>query len=397
MRGSSQSAGRAKGVLDPAGRGQRGRGQDGDVAGSCPPRGSVGFTLGGRFADVAAAGGAALPRPRAVAVGVAQLLAGPQGAPQHHGAHTGLCCKRAAPSTMAPPCPRDHGLGVHPAPPSCAPPLSPVPALPSAVPWVCSWGTWRVGAVPGQTCSPLEPQRGCSHRGAWTGATVSSGHCWRSVPAGTATHPLLHWGGAVHPPQPGGRRACVGCAHVCTERSHPGGGCTVPAGGRRAGGVPVCGEVQARPQPEKQHLRSPGQSLSSAQRLGHAAAPRRARFRGQRPGLAGGGQRLRERLGARWPPSTRVSPRSDGGLWTRGSATRLFQPSARQPPGSGRDGSCGHHPPVPRGRGAGASPGSAGRQRAQQLRAQHFSAGPQAVSLPQLAPQLAPLGPARGQ
>lgn len=236
MRGSSQSAGRAKGVLDPAGRGQRGRGQDGDVAGSCPPRGTGGFTLGGRFADVAAAGGAALPRPRAVAVGVAQLLAGPQGAPQHHGAHTGLCCKRAAPSTMAPPCPRDHGLGVHPAPPSCAPPLSPVPALPSAVPWVCSWGTWRVGAVPGQTCSPLEPQRGCSHRGAWTGATVSSGHCCRSVPAGTATHPLLHWGGAVHPPATRGPQGLRGVRTHVHGAFTPGRGVHSPCGGQEGRG-----------------------------------------------------------------------------------------------------------------------------------------------------------------
>lgn len=99
---------------------------------------------------------------------------------------------------------------------------------------------------------------------------------------------------------------------------------------RGSGGVPVCGEVQARPQPEKQHLWSPGQSLSSAQRLGHAAVPRRARFRGQRPGLAAGGQRLREQLGTRCPPSTPVSLHSDGGLWTRGFATRHLQPRLRQ-------------------------------------------------------------------
>lgn len=60
------------------------------------------------------------------------------------------------------------------------------------------------------------------------------------------------------------------------------------------------GVVQVSPQPEKQHFWSPGQSLSSVHRLGQAAS-RRARFRGQRPDLAGEDRGLRVQLRASLP------------------------------------------------------------------------------------------------
>lgn len=73
-----------------------GQGREG-TQGILAPQGAGGFTFGGRFADVATAGGAALGSPRAVAVGVTQLQAGSQGAPQRHRACTGLPCGTAAP------------------------------------------------------------------------------------------------------------------------------------------------------------------------------------------------------------------------------------------------------------------------------------------------------------
>lgn len=71
-----------------------GQSRDGTWGGLGP---TGGFTLSGWFADVAAAGGAALGRPGAAAVSVTQLQAGSQGAPQHHRAHTGLCCSIVSP------------------------------------------------------------------------------------------------------------------------------------------------------------------------------------------------------------------------------------------------------------------------------------------------------------
>lgn len=73
-----------------------GQGREG-TRGVSAPQGAGGFTLGGRFADVAAAGSAALGGAGAIAVGVTELQAGSQGAPQHHGACAGLGCGTAGP------------------------------------------------------------------------------------------------------------------------------------------------------------------------------------------------------------------------------------------------------------------------------------------------------------
>lgn len=73
-----------------------GQGREG-TRGVSAPQGAGGFTLGGRFADVAAAGGAALGGAGAIAIGVTELQAGSQGAPQHHGACAGLGCGTAGP------------------------------------------------------------------------------------------------------------------------------------------------------------------------------------------------------------------------------------------------------------------------------------------------------------
>lgn len=103
------------------------------------------FTLSGQFADVAAAGGAALLGPGTVSIAVTPLQAGAQGAPQHHGARARLCCKRAAVSITAlsitaPLCPWEcgctgnlclvHGSGLQraPAPTPLWPPSCPHPA-----------------------------------------------------------------------------------------------------------------------------------------------------------------------------------------------------------------------------------------------------------------------------
>lgn len=94
----------------------------------------------------------------------------------------------------------------------------------------------------------------------------------------------------------GGCRAAMGQPWAVMGEHIPGRGDVGLASpsprGRDGGAVPVSGGAQASPQPEKQHLRSPGQSRSSAQRLGQAAVLLWARFRGQRPGLAGEEGRL---------------------------------------------------------------------------------------------------------
>lgn len=93
----------------------------------------------------------------------------------------------------------------------------------------------------------------------------------------------------------------------------------------RAGrAVPVSGGVQASPQPEKQHLCSPGQSRSSVQRLGQAAALLWARFRGQNPGLAAGKE---QGLACSQPgPTAHGSPTVQWGLRTPGAVPGHPQP-----------------------------------------------------------------------
>lgn len=73
------------------------QGRAGPGRGLSAPRGTGVFTLGGGSADVAAAGGAALASPGAVAVSVTELQAGSQGAPQHHGARARLHRRTAGP------------------------------------------------------------------------------------------------------------------------------------------------------------------------------------------------------------------------------------------------------------------------------------------------------------
>lgn len=87
---------------------------------------------------------------------------------------------------------------------------------------------------------------------------------------------------------------------------------------RDGGAVPVSGGTQASPQPEKQHLRLPGQSRSSAQRLGQAAALLRACFHGQKPGLAGGEGRLGLGVELAWHHGTCISPTEQ---WQGGTAS----------------------------------------------------------------------------
>lgn len=77
----------------------------------------------------------------------------------------------------------------------------------------------------------------------------------------------------------------------------------------------MSGGVQASPQPEKQHLRFPGQSRSSAQRLGQAAVLLWACFRGQMPGLAGGDGKLGARRGASLTPWCPPLPHRAMGGW----------------------------------------------------------------------------------
>lgn len=300
VRGSSQSSGRVKG--EQGGR-QRGRGQDGDVAGSCPPRGTGGFTLGGCFADVSAAGGAAFPRPRTVSVGVTQLLAGPQGAPQHHGARTGLCCKTAAPSTV--PSRAHDGATASGSiqPPHPAPHPSPVPALPSAVPWVCSWGARRVGAVPGQR-----------HR------------------LGT----LWHWGGAAHPlPATRGLQGLRGGAQVCTERSHRAGG---------LGGYLCAG--RCRPGRSRRSSTCGPRGSPCRQRSGWGTLLCRAALASEGRGRVWlqGGRGSGSSLEPAAPPAPPCPCTAMGGCGPVGLPHGICSP------GSGRDSSAGHHPsPCPAG------------------------------------------------
>lgn len=215
------------------------------------------------------------------------------------GTHRALL-QDSVPEHHAQPCPQwDHGLGAHPAPPSC-PPSQP-------------------GASPA-LCCPV---------GLLLGGTEGRGRTRAEVPLGYA----VALGRSRAPPAR--NQGAAGPAGGCTGVH----GAFTPS--RGSGGVPVCGEVQARPQPEKQHLWSPGQSLSSAQWLGHAAVPRRAGFRGQRPGLAAGGQRLREPAAAPAP----LCPRT-----AMGGCGPMGLPHGISSPGSGRDGSGGHHPsPCPAG------------------------------------------------
>ena len=107
----------------------------------------------------------------------------------------------------------------------------------------------------------------------------------------------------------------------------------VPSPGRRDGGaVPLSGRAQASPQPEKQHLRSPGQSRSSAQWLGQAAVLLWARFRGQRPGLAGGEARLGARYAAGLAPQRpRLPHRAMGGCGPVGLSCGILSPAWGHP------------------------------------------------------------------
>lgn len=150
------------------------------------------------------------------------------------------------------------------------------------------------------------------------------------------------------------------CAHtgLCQEGAGLAGGWT--CGSERAGrAVPVSGGVQANPQPEKQHLCSPGQSRSSVQWLGQATALCWARFRGQNPGLAGG---KAQGLACSQPgPTAHNAPTVKWGLQTPGAAPGHPQPGM----GILQD----------------TSPGSASTQRVQQPRVQHLSPERHAVSL----------------
>lgn len=124
---------------------------------------------------------------------------------------------------------------------------------------------------------------------AWMAAMAAhlAGHgCW-GLSGGTAGHTS----GIAGEEEPTGVAAGqLQCIHgQCWGCTCLGGGCRSGkprAQGKDGAAVPVSGRAQASPQPEKQHLRFPGQSRSSAQRLEQVAALLRARFRGQTPGLA---------------------------------------------------------------------------------------------------------------
>lgn len=127
------------------------------------------FTFGGQFADVATASGAALLGPRTVSIAVTPIQAGAQGASQHHGARTGLRCKRAALSITAlsitaPLCPWElgcignlclvHGLGLQRAP-------APAPLWPPAsiLPPSCACGMHGECTGVHGVCTPMEDAR----------------------------------------------------------------------------------------------------------------------------------------------------------------------------------------------------------------------------------------------
>lgn len=297
--------------------------------------------------------------------------------------------------------PEHHGpavpMGPRPQGPSSTPILCPPPE-PSASPALCR----PVGLLLGDMEGRADVQPPGAAAGVQPSRCLDGCHrqLWALLPERARRHshaPAAALGRSRAPPRNQGAAGPAWGAHRCARSVHTrAGGAQSLRGAGGPGGYLCAG--RCRPGRSRRSSTCGPRGSPCRQRSGWGTPPRRAALASAGKGRVWleGGRGSGNSLEPAGPPAP-VDPRSDGGLWTRGSATRLFQPSARQPPGSGRDGSCGHHPPVPRGRGAGASPGSAGRQRAQQLRAQHFSAGPQAVSLPQLAPQLAPLGPARGQ
>lgn len=172
--------------------------------------------------------------------------------------------------------------------------------------------------------------RASSWQGTPEGWGCAQGRCMALQPAAhtpwglDGCHQLHTWPGT----------AAVACPAVqlCTYWALPGGSWASTSavrgwmwGPERAGrAVPVSGGVQANPQPEKQHLCSPGQSRSSVQRLGQAAAPRWARFRGQNPRLAAG---KAQGLACSQPgPTAHDSPTLQWGLQTPGAAPGHPQP-----------------------------------------------------------------------
>ena len=207
--------------------------------------------------------------------------------------------------------------------------------------------------LPGGSWGPgvwhWEPQLVTHAPCAWTAATGHTlGRAWlpQLLRQRGWAHAGLQARGAVVPPLEwlrDGHRVAVGWPRAVLGACMPGRGdvglvstgarAAEPAGaqqrekGWRA--VPACGVAQASPQPEKQHLRSPGQSRSSAQRLGQAAALRWARFRGQRPGLAGGEGRLGVQPAR--PHSTCGSPTEGWGVRTHGAAPWHRCPGAGTP------------------------------------------------------------------
>lgn len=355
VRGSSQSAGRVKGEQ---GGGQRGGGQDGDMAGSCPPVALVALPSVGALQT--------WPQP------VEQHFLAPgqspsashsswQG-PREPRSTTGHAPGFAARQRPRAPCPAVPMMGPRPRGPSSPPSLPPSRAR----------------------CQPCPLLSRGSASGGHGGSGPYPGRGTAGVRCGAGEEPRTPC------PQPRGCRACRGvhwCARsIHTEQGVWGGTCVRGGAGQAAAGeaaLVVPGAV-------------PVVSAAAGAR-GHAAPRSLPRAE------AGFGCRGAEAQGAAWSPLALQHPCVPAQRWgavdpwlchtafaAQGRASpRLGPPSIPWPHRRVRG--------VPGGRGAGASPGCAGRQRAQQLWAQHFSAGPQAVSLPQLAPQLAPLGPARGQ
>lgn len=260
------------------------------------------------------------------------------------------------------PCPAVPMMGPQPRGPSSPPILPPIPARCQPCPLLSR------GSAPG------------GHGG--SGPYPGRGTAW--VRCGTGEEPRTPC------PQPGGCRACGGvhrsARSVHTEKGVWGGTCVRGGAGQAAAGeaaLVVPGAVPVVSAAAGARCHTTPRSLPRAE--------------------AGFGCRGAEAQGAAWNPLPPQHPRVPAQRWGAVGSWLCHMAFAAQAR-AGTAPAATIHPPapqgargVPGGQGAGASPGCAGRQRAQQLWVQHFSAGPQVVSLLQLAPQLAPLGPARGQ
>lgn len=210
------------------------------------------------------------------------------------------------------------------------------------------WGGTPIMEEPGMTIPSHSAPTLCSCLGTQGSRAVPGAGVWHCEPRGTRC--CRQWNTLLGPgwlPQlytwPGTAAGACLVARLGTRRASQGRrrgattgmaagqlwgshgqcwGCTCLGGGCRSGkrrpqgrdgaAVPVSGRAQASPQPEKQHLWFPGQSRSSTQWLEQVAALLRARFRGQKPGLAGEGAGLGLGVEPILHHSTRIAPTERG-------------------------------------------------------------------------------------